>query len=329
MLSTIARISLAFLPTPLHELPRLTGLLQSPTLVIKRDDQTGLALGGNKTRKLEYLLGDALSQHCDTIVTAGAKQSNHCRQTSAAAARLGLRCELLLQGDKPNTPEGNLLLDLLFGAVVHWKDDKNTPQSLDELADTVRLHGYNPYIIPYGGSNALGALGYINAMLELADQQKNLLRPITHIIVPSCSGATQVGLVIGARLTGFTGKIIGISVDYDITNKEYYQKLHVDLAYATCAKIGVNMAFTCDDFTICYDYAQGYGMVHDSERNAIQLMAQYEGILLDPVYTGRAFGALLNMINKNIFAPTDTILFWHTGGTPALFPYADSLMTTI
>lgn len=326
-LNQYSQVKLAFLPTPLQELPRLTQALKGPRLLIKRDDQTGLALGGNKTRKLEYLFGDALKQDIDTIITAGAIQSNHCRQTAAAAAQMGLRCELLLNGKYPRLFEGNVLLDNLLGAHIHWKGEEGEPTSLEELAANVIVAGHKPYLIPYGGSNTFGALGYVNAMAELMEQQKTISRPITHIVFASCSGATHVGLVLGAKLFGFSGKIIGISVDYDESKKTQFQKELVELANATSKKLGLDTLFKNEDFNVNYDYAKGYAIVGELERSAIHLLARQEGILLDPVYSGRAFGAELDMIKKGTFTKEDTVLFWHTGGSPALFPYSSELVS--
>lgn len=316
------RIDLAFLPTSVHALPRLSEALGC-NLWIKRDDQTGLALGGNKTRKLEYLVADALVQGADTLVTGGMIQSNHCRQTAAAAARYGLRCALLLHADRPVHNDGNVLLDKLFGADIWWADSFAT---IGQLGEHVRNNGHKPYVIPYGGSNAVGALGYVNAMLEFVEQQKNIAQKITHIIIPSCSRGTQVGLVVGAKIAGFTGSIIGISIDYDKTHKEKYDQEYVDLAYQVAEQLGVTMTFTQDDFDIRYEYAIGYGIVGELEKHAVQFMAQQEGILLDPVYTGRAFGALQSMIHKGEFTRNDGVLFWHTGGASALFAYAKELV---
>lgn len=326
-LNQYSQVKLAFLPTPLQELPRLTHALKGPRLLIKRDDQTGLALGGNKTRKLEYLFGDALKQDIDTIITAGAIQSNHCRQTAAAAAQMGLRCDLLLNGKYPRLFEGNVLLDNLLGAHIHWKGEEGEPTSLEELAAKVIIAGHKPYLIPYGGSNTFGALGYVNAMAELMEQQKAISHPITHIVFASCSGATHVGLVLGAKLFGFSGKIIGISVDYDESKKTQFQKELVELANATSKKLGLDTLFKNEDFNVNYDYAKGYAIVGELERNAIQLLARQEGILLDPVYSGRAFGAKLDMIKKGTFSKEETVLFWHTGGSPALFPYSSELVS--
>lgn len=325
-LDSLPRVRLAFLPTPIHKLNNVNNTIQTQQIFIKRDDLTGLALGGNKTRKLEYLLGDAVTHNIDTIVTAGAIQSNHCRQTAAAAARLGLRCELLLNGSEAKTAEGNVLLDKLFGAHIHWSGNESGPKNLKELAEQVCAAGHTPYIIPYGGSNEYGVLGYINAMIEFMEQQKSLSNPISHIFLASCSGATQVGLVIGAKLTGFTGKIIGISVDYDKSQRGEYVQLHTELANQTIKKFGIDVLVTAEDFLINFDYAHGYGKVGNLERNAINIAAQQEGILLDPVYSGRAFGAMLDMIENGQISKNSTILFWHTGGTPALFPYATELL---
>ena len=320
------KVKLAFLPTPMQELSRLSNTLKGPRIFIKRDDQTGLALGGNKTRKLEYLLGDALTEDIDTLITAGAIQSNHCRQTAAAAAQMGLRCELLLSGERPKTYEGNVLLDNLLGAQIHWNAKDESHTNLEAVAEKSRAAGHKPYIIPYGGSNVFGTLGYVNAMYELMEQQKTLEHRISHIVFASCSGATQAGLVVGAQLAGFSGKVIGISIDYDAAQKSKYQQDLVNLANATVAKLGVNKLYKQEDFEVNYEYATGYGIVGDLERDAIHLLGRKQGILLDPVYSGRAFGAMLDMIKKGFFTENDSILFWHTGGSPALFPYASKLV---
>jgi len=321
------KVSLGFLPTPLQELTRLGKILNTPRIFIKRDDQTGLAFGGNKTRKLEYLLGDALNHgDIDTLITTGAVQSNHCRQTAAAAAKMGLRCELLLGGSQPNDLDGNTLLDYLLGANLHWTESNDSQLMLKDLAEKVRASGYKPYIIPYGASNPIGALGYVNAMIELIQQLQTLPSPIDYIIFASCSGGTQVGLQIGADFMNFKGQIIGISIDSDVSQKNKYQELLTNLANETCDLLQLPQTYHNQNFTVNYDYAKGYGVVGDLERNAILQLAQLEGILLDPVYTGRAFGGLLDLINKNFFKKEDSILFWHTGGSSALFPYREKLI---
>src|SRR5438046_310435 len=207
------RFPLAQLPTPIEELKSLSRELGGPELLIKRDDQTGLALGGNKTRKLEFLVGQALEQGADTLVTAGAAQSNHCRQTAAAAAKAGLRCELVLNGTKPELPNGNLLLDELLGARIHWVQRSEREAKLSEIADELRKKGGKPYVIPVGGSNGVGATGYVLAMMELAEQLNRLNHRVDHVVFASSSGGTQAGIVVGAQVTGFTGKLHGVSIE--------------------------------------------------------------------------------------------------------------------
>src|SRR5438105_7508485 len=207
------RFPLVQLPTPIEELKSLSRELGGPELLIKREDQTGLVLGGKKTRKLEFLLGQALEQGADTLVTAGAVQSNHCRQTAAAAARTGLRCELLLNGTKPELPNGNLLLDELLGARIHWIQLSERVAKLRELPDQLRKEGRKPYVIPVGGSNGVGATGYALAMIELVEQLDGIDRRVDHVVFASSSGGTQAGIVVGAKVTGFDGKLHGVSVD--------------------------------------------------------------------------------------------------------------------
>src|SRR2546426_1312205 len=198
----LPRFPLAQLPTPIETLPRLSRELGGPDLLIKRDDQTGLALGGNKTRKLEFLVGDALAHGADTLVTVGAAQSNHCRQTAAAAAKAGLKCELILNGKKPDLPNGNLLLNQLLGAKEHWIDRPQRPAKLSELPEQLRAQGRKPYVIPVGGSNGVGATGYVLAMMELSDQLRPSKQKVDHIVFGSSSGGTQAGVALGGRVAG-------------------------------------------------------------------------------------------------------------------------------
>src|SRR5436190_15437102 len=212
-IDSLPRFRLAHLPTPLEELKTLTRELDGPELLIKRDDQTGLALGGNKTRKLEFLVGEALAQGADTLVTAGAAQSNHCRQTAAAAAKAGLKCELILNGRKPDVPNGNLLLDQLLGASEHWIERPQRPAKLRDLPEQLRAQGRKPYVIGVGGSNGVGATGYGVAMIELMDQLRANKQSVDHIVFGSSSGGTQAGLVVGARVAGLRGRLHGLSFD--------------------------------------------------------------------------------------------------------------------
>jgi D-cysteine desulfhydrase family pyridoxal phosphate-dependent enzyme len=310
----IPRLNFAHLPTPIETMPRLSEFLGGPYLLVKRDDQTGLAFGGNKTRKLEFLVADAREQGAKTLITGGAIQSNHCRQTAAAAARFGFDCILVLAGDQPQQPSANLMLDQLFGArIVHVADRKDRDRILQETFERATKEGKKPYLIPYGGSNATGALGYAFAIKELVDQKVDA----DWIVFPSSSGGTHAGLLSGQRNFGFNGKLLGISVD---ESEEWLKEEVSKLASATSEKLGDRIEFTSADVLVNADYCvAGYGIVTEREREAIRLFAEYEGLLLDPVYTGRAAGGLIDLIRKGFFKTSETVLFLHTGGQPALF----------
>lgn len=327
-----SRIPLAQLPTPIEPLDKLTALLGGPRLYIKRDDQTGLALGGNKTRKLEFLMADALAQKADVILTAGAAQSNHCRQTAAAATKLGLRCALILNGTPPPVPNGNLLIDIMLGADLHWVPRERRNERMEELAAELRSEGHTPYVIPVGGSNGIGAQGYVVAAQEALDQFAGREEMVGTMIVASSSGGTQAGLALGGKLAGYDGKIIGISIDKGERGPDRYEVELADIANATAEAMGVQVRMSPEEFMVEYGYlGGGYGVVGELEREAITLMAREEGIILDPVYTGRAFGALLDMMRKGVFGGPSSgdqngILFWHTGGAAACFAYAGDLV---
>lgn len=320
----LPRLRLAHLPTPLEEMPNLRQRLKGPRLLIKRDDQTGLATGGNKTRKLEYLMADALAQGADTIVTLGAAQSNHARQTAAAAAKLGLRAVLLLRGEEPPLRTGNLLLDSLLEAEVRWLGDTHPGRvNVEPVMKELRERGLKPYLIPYGASNEIGVLGYIQAMKELLEQLKEKGKKADYMVLASSSGGTQVGLVLGAKIYGYEGKIIGISVDL---KKEALLNRLTNLARATIACWGFDLSLNRDDFIVYDDYlGGGYGVLGPPEVEAIRLLAGTEAILLDPVYTGRAMAGLIDLIRRGAFRPNEVVIFWHTGGTSALFAYAQEL----
>lgn len=308
----LPRIQIAHLPTPVEELPRLSEHLGGPRILIKRDDQTGLAFGGNKTRKLEYLLAEAESQGAKTVITGGAIQSNHCRQTAAAAARMGLDCILVLGGEKPSEPSGNLLLDLLFGAEIVWTSMAARNETLQATYDAAVEAGRQPYLVPYGGSNPVGASAYAFAIQELVDQGVE----VDWIVFASSSAGTQAGMVAGAHLTGFKGKILGISVD---EQEDVLQARVAGLASETAAHLGRPASFTPEQILVNADYlGEGYGIMNSQDREAVHIFAKYEGMLFDPVYTGRAAGGLIDLIRKGFFSKDETVLFWHTGGTPAL-----------
>jgi D-cysteine desulfhydrase family pyridoxal phosphate-dependent enzyme len=315
----IQPIRFAHLPTPIEELPRLGNHLGLSQLFIKRDDQTGLAFGGNKTRKLEYLLGDARAKGARTLLTRGAAQSNHCRQTAAAAARFGFDCVLVLTGFPPSKANGNILLDRILNARFVWTEGRDPEQVLKESTSKLEEAGAYPYLIPYGGSNHIGVLGYVEAMRELMTQRTDIDR----ILFASSSGGTQAGLCLGARLYDFNGKITGVSVDL---KAPALRRKVSQIANITAEKIGREMKILEDQIEVVDTFlGGGYGIVGDLERTAIRSFGRQEGILLDPVYTGRAAGGMIEMVSEGIIAKDERVLFWHTGGTPSLFAYAEEL----
>lgn len=317
-------LSIAHLPTAIEPLERLSKQLGGPQILIKRDDQTGLATGGNKTRKLEFLVAEALAQGCDALVTTGAPQSNHCRQTAAAAARFGLSCGLVLRGEVPQKITGNLQLDELLGAQIYWAGDRPTSAVIQEVTQELQTLGKKPYVIPLGGSNVVGATGYVKAMQELMEQLAASRTNVDFIVFASSSGGTQAGLVLGAHIYGFQGKVYGISVDHPA---DALSNQVAALTTATATHLGLKLTSLADKILVNDDYlGEGYAMVGELEREAIRLVARTEGILLDPVYTGRAMGGLIDLIRWGAFTRRQTVLFWHTGGTAALPAFADKLL---
>ncbi len=319
----IPYVEIGFFPTPVHPLRRLSRRLGGPELWIKRDDQTGLATGGNKTRKLRLLMADALAQGADTLITAGAIQSNHARQTAAAAAQFGLECHLVLRGRPPRIPTGNLLLDNLLGAHIHWVETKEEMHAaLPVLAEELRVRGKNPYVIPYGGSNALGAAAYALAVRELRQQLP--ATPFDAIVFASSSGGTQAGLVTGAHLFGLHAEILGISVDEP---EAVLQERVARLVRETALILKTEFSVTPEVISVDDRFrGGGYAVVGQLEREAIRTLARTEGVLLDPVYTGRAFGGLLAQIEEGRWQPDQRVLFWHTGGTAGLFAFAEQIL---
>jgi D-cysteine desulfhydrase family pyridoxal phosphate-dependent enzyme len=314
IMKEISRLHFAHLPTHIEELPRLTEYLSGPRILIKRDDQTGLAFGGNKTRKLEFLVAEALEQGAGTLISGGALQSNHCRQTAAAAARFGLDCTLVLSGEMPDEPSANLLLDQMFGAeIVTVADRAYRDQTLQETFDKAVAAGKKPYLVPYGGSSPTGALGYAFAVKEFMEQNIHA----DWMVFGTSSGGTHAGLVLGQRVFGYQGKVLGISID---ESEEWLQEHVSALASDASEKLGERIEFTQADVLANADYCRaGYGVLTEAEREAVRLFAKLEGMLLDPVYTGRAAAGMIDLIRKGFFKKDETILFWNTGGQPALF----------
>ena len=324
-LERLPRVRLAHLPTPLEPLERLSAALGGPEIWIKRDDCTGLATGGNKARKLEYLMGAALERGAGAVATQGATQSNHARQTAAAAARLGLECHVLLEdrtgyADAAYTENGNVLLDRLCGAVVHRcpaRDDMDV--ALAELVASLPGGGDRVFAIPGGGSNAIGAAGYANAAAELVDQAESGGLDFDAIVLASGSAGTHAGMVTGLLGVGSTIPVYGVSVS--AASAIQCAKV-LRLARETADHIGVPGLI--EDSHIRVDdrfVGPGYGIPAESTLEAVRTMAELEGILLDPVYTGKCFAGLLGTIREGIFRAGQRVVFLHTGGSSALFAY--------
>ncbi len=329
-LSALPHTRLAHLPTPMERLPRLTESLGGPELWIKRDDQTGLATGGNKARKLEFLIGAALAEGADTVITAGSTQSNHARQTAAAACKVGLEPHLVLYapgGKQPASINGNTLIDDLLGACIHWTEE-HAPYSetIVSVQAELRAGGRKPHVVPYGGSNALGVMGYVTAMRELAMQLDEREQPgfDAHVFATS-SGGTHAGMILGSHLAGVRGTIYGISVDQE---KRVFAPRIAELVSEGADLLGQDWRINPKDIVINDAYlGGGYAVVGAPEREAIRLLARTEGILVDPVYTGRALAGLIDLIRSGAFTSDQRVLFWHTGGISALFAFSDILRT--
>lgn len=324
----IPRIRLANLPTPLQEMRRLSAAIGGPKLYIKRDDLTGLAGGGNKTRKLEFIIPNSLEKGLDCLITAGGPQSNHCRQTAAAASRCGLECHLIFSGGPPSRMEGNLLLDQLLGATIHWAQKRPREKLMVKVASDLQAAGRRPAIIPVGGSNRIGALGYALAFVELKNQLEAADLPIDTIVFATSSGGTQAGLILGAALTGFSGRILGISIDQvaDEDSSFKFRERVAQIANEAAGDLHLPYRFEVDDVEVVYDFlGEGYGVIGTLEVEALRLLARTEGILAGPVYTGRALGGLLEMIRQRRFETGETVLFWHTGDDCTLHAYVEKL----
>jgi L-cysteate sulfo-lyase len=319
-LGHLPRVRLGHLPTPLHELPNLSRHLGGPRLLIKRDDCTGLATGGNKTRKLEFLVGDALARGARTLITEGGLQSNHCRQAAAAAAATGMRCVLVMHRGRHQEVTGNLLLDQLLGAQVVLVDSAAERRPAMER---VARECERPYLIPTGGSNGIGALGYVDALYELQGQANAMGVGVDAIVFCSGSGGTHGGLLAGARLSGSRARLVGIS---DGASREELVPLVVRVAVEAGEALGVPVPVTAADVDLRCEYArEGYGVPNAGMVEAVRLVARLEGILLDPVYTGKAMAGLIDLCQRGELARDATVVFLHTGGAAGLFAYRDTL----
>ncbi len=328
-LSRFPRVSLAHLPTALERLPNLSTALGGPQIWVKRDDCTGLATGGNKTRKLEFVMAEALEQGADTIITVGAVQSNHVRQTAAAACKLGLSCEVLLEHRVPDPSDnyansGNILLDRIFGAKLReYAGGTDFDTAMQEVAEEVRSNGGRPYIVPGGASDKIGALGYVNCALELLTQANDQGLVIDHLVTATGSAGTQGGLIVGLQATSSNIPLLGIGVNapQDVQEQKVF-----DLAVETAEYVGAPGVVKREDVAANCDYVgDGYGIPTDSMNEAILLLARTEGLLFDPVYSGKALAGMLDLVRHGEFSDAQNIVFLHTGGSVALFAYADQL----
>lgn len=330
-LDSIARVALAHLPTPLEPLPRLSAELGGPEIWVKRDDCTGLATGGNKARKLEYLMGAAIAEGFDTVITLGGVQSNHARQTAAAAARLGLRCQLVLPRVVPRSgPEyeqsGNLLLDRLFGAEVFVVPDEleaiRQVQALQEAADA---DGRRAVVHPPGGSTPTGALGYVRAALELGEQLTGKGLSFSRVYLAVGTGGTLAGLIAGMSLASWSADITAVSVaNGPGKDRGQVEALLAGLTESFDIRSAITDAIRFEDGFL----GDGYGIPSQETLEALRLCATTEGLILDPVYTGKAMAALISDVRRGR-AGSEPILFWHTGGSSGLFAYREEVARSL
>jgi len=328
-LSQFPRVSLAHLPTPLEHLPRLSRHLGGPQIFVKRDDCTGLATGGNKTRKLEFSMADALEQGADTIITVGAVQSNHVRQTAAAACKLGFKCEVLLEHRVKDPTDsyrtsGNVLLDRIFGANLReYPGGTDFDQAMEQVAGEVTASGGKPYLIPGGASNRVGALGYVNCASELLSQAEDEGLDIDHIITATGSAGTQGGMIVGLKAMHSEIPLLGIGVN---APRQEQEKKVYRLACETAEYIGSPGIVAREDVVANCDYVgAGYGVPTESMNEAVLMLARLEGLLFDPVYSGKALAGMIDLVRGGEFSDASNIVFLHTGGSAALFAYAEQL----
>ncbi|MFB0543397.1 MAG: D-cysteine desulfhydrase family protein [Candidatus Bathyarchaeia archaeon] len=326
-LGTLPRVKLTNLPTPLQEAPNLSKALGGPRILVKRDDLTGLAFGGNKTRKLEFLMADALREGADVIVTGAGFQSNWCTQSAAAARRLGMKCVLIksgpVDGYDPEDYDGNHLLHFLMGAEIKVATGRNTRKVYDETMEELREKGHRPHLLTAAGSTPPGVMGYVNAVLELASQAVEQGIKIDYLVHASGSGGTMAGLVLGAKALNTGIEIIGAAVS---PGKERMVKNVTRLVNESAGYLGVDLAVNEDEITVYDEYAgPGYGVLTDEKAEAVKIAAETEGLFLDPVYTGTSMAALIGLSREGVFKADDTVVFLHTGGSAALFPYRSPL----
>jgi D-cysteine desulfhydrase family pyridoxal phosphate-dependent enzyme len=329
------RIGLIHLPTPLQKMENLSRKLGGAQLYLKRDDLTGLAFGGNKSRKLEFIIPDALAKKADVIITWASLQSNWCLQTAAAARKFGLQPILVLfkTYDLPQEYDGNLLLDYIVGADIRIKEAEKGKLVrleyalgiIEEIAREVREKGHTPYLAPVGGSMMggsmefpLGAISYVNAFAELCEQAESQGIKFNYVVHSTGSGGTQAGLVVGAKALKDRCRVLGISVS---DQKETFSEEVFKIARETVKTLGLDLTLKKEDIFVLDEYIkEGYGIVNTEVAEVVRQVFIEEGVVLDPVYTGKAMVGLIDLIKKGYFSPEDAVVFFHTGGTPAIFP---------
>ncbi|RYD54402.1 MAG: D-cysteine desulfhydrase family protein [Sphingomonadales bacterium] len=326
-LEDIPRLSLGYLPTPIEKMARLS-VEMGINLSVKRDDFTGFGGGGNMVRKLEFLMADAVAQGAKVLITTGGHQSNHARMTAAAARKFGMKPVLVLRGNRPDVYQGNLLLDHLLGAEIDFLDPEayftEINPRMQRYADEATARGEKAYIIPLGGASALGAMGYVNAVKELSEQYKTAGQPAPkYVIAPVGTGGTLAGLLVGCSIYWPDTTVFGIAVTGSAI--PFSERIAV-MATAAAELLGLDRTWTAADVRIETDYiGPGYSIPSEDGNAAIKIAAQTEGMLLDPVYTGKAFAGILDCAKRGTIEPGSDVLFVHCGGSPALFPHAELL----
>ena len=331
------RAELAIVPTPMEAMPNLSNFLDGPNLFVKRDDLTGLAMGGNKARQIEFYFGEAIAKKADVILITGAIQSNFIRSAAAATAKLGMDCHVQLEERVPNVDQtyrasGNVLLDKLFGATIYsypnGEDEAGADRNINEIADGLKKKGKTPYIIPLSpGHPPLGAMGYIVAAQEILEQLKQSGQQIDEIVVASGSTSTHAGLLYGLRALGSRLRIAGICVR---RNKEQQAPRVLARCTELSKLLGTSEYVKADDIILNdVPLAPGYGQLNPLTIEAIKLAASTEGLLLDPVYTGKVMAGMIDRVRENVYAKNANILFLHTGGQPALFAYEPELTAAL
>lgn len=328
---SVPRVPLGHLPTPLELAPALTKELAGPRVFVKRDDCTGLAFGGNKTRKLEFTMADALGRRADLIITSGGIQSNHVRQTAAAAAKLGLECQCVVgnplqtcQSDYLRT--GNVLLDRLLGARLHIARDSGAAVTAEvaRLVAQAERAGRRPYVIPIGASDAVGSLGYVNCAVELLSQCETARIDPSHVVVATGSAGTQAGLLVGLRLHGSAIRVVGVAVSETSAIKAAKVRLVVDQLVSSTG-LAPNLV-TDQDIEVSDGYVgEGYAIPTPATIAAMRMAARLESLILDPVYTGKAMAGLIDLVRTRKLSDAKDVIFLHTGGNPAVFAYLDAL----